>query len=546
MPASMNTRRLEGGFKMKIFTSARQFLSGTKNDSKSKPPYLLSIRSSTTLIILTVSLAIFTDIFYYALIVPVIPFSLTVQVGIAEDQVQSWTSILIACYSVALFIGSPAAGIYADHTSSRRWPLLLGLVALAASTLLLCFGNSIGLLVVGRILQGLSAAIVWSVGCALLVDTMKSNVGVAMGYVSVAMSVGLLIAPVIGGSVYAAAGYYAVYYIAFGVVVLDVLLRLVMIEKKVARQWIEEDESSSPSEAGTGRVDIEAGTSPTTTTSREGYQNSVKASEIHNPTEPSPTDYNQLQQGNNEEKRIETASMTNHDSAAHSEGISMWCAAKSLLKSTRLFAALYCLVVESGLMMGFDATLALFVQRTFQWNSTAAGIMFLAIFVPGFISPLVGWLADKYGARWLCVFGFCLLIPLLVCLRFVTENSIGHKVLLCVLLAISGIALAFANVPLMAEITYVIEAKDAEKPGIFGEKGVYGLGYGLFNMAFSLGGVIGPLWAGYLVESAGWGTLTWSFAVWAASGAVVSFFWLGDKDKKTGETNTSQQREATS
>lgn len=107
-------------------------------------------------------------------------------------------------------MSSPLAGIYADHSSSRRWPLLLGLLALAASTLLLCFGTSIGLLVLGRLLQGLSAGIVWSVGCALLVDTMEDAVGVAMGYVATAMSVALLIAPTVGGAVYAAAGYYAV------------------------------------------------------------------------------------------------------------------------------------------------------------------------------------------------------------------------------------------------------------------------------------------------------------------------------------------------
>ncbi|KAI8957864.1 MFS general substrate transporter [Daldinia sp. FL1419] len=490
---------------MGFFTNAGQFLSGTKN-SKSKPPCLLSIRSSTTLIVLTVGLAIFTDIFYYALIVPVIPFSLTVQVGIAEDQVQHWTSILLACYSVALFIGSPIAGLYADHTSSRRWPLLIGLIALAASTFLLCFGNSIGLLVLGRILQGLSAAVVWSVGCALLVDTMKSAVGIAMGYVGIAMSVGLLIAPVIGGSVYAAAGYYAVYYIAFGVVAVDVLLRLVMIEKKVARRWIEEETPGSP--LGANQIDAEANNSPAM---------------------PNSGDQVQSQRDDSEEKRTEIANAENQATTSPSESISIWCASRSLLKSKRLFAALYCLLVESGIMMGFDATLALFVQRTFGWNSTAAGILFLAVFLPGFISPLVGWLSDKYGARWPCFFGFCILIPLLVCLRFVTENSIQHKVLLCFLLALLGISLAFANVPLMAEITYVIEAKVAKRPGVFGEKGVYGLGYGLFNMAFSLGGVVGPLWAGYVVESAGWGTLTWSFAIWAASGAVVAYFWLGGK-----------------
>lgn len=133
--------------------------------------------------------------------IPVIPFSLTVQVGVPADQVQRWTSILLACYSVALLVGSPVFGWYADHSASRRWPLLIGLVLLAGSTLLLCFGTTIALLVVGRLLQGLSAGVVWSVGCALLVDTMGDAVGVAMGYVNIAMCLGLLIAPVVGGAV---------------------------------------------------------------------------------------------------------------------------------------------------------------------------------------------------------------------------------------------------------------------------------------------------------------------------------------------------------
>jgi MFS family permease len=183
-------------------------------------------------------LAIFTDILFYGLIVPVIPFSLSAQVGVPDDEVQHWTAILLACYNAALVVGSPVAGFYADHTSSRRWPFVLGLVALCASTLLLCLGKTIALLVVGRILQGLSAAIVWSVGLALLVDTVGRDVGFAMGWVNIAMSVGLLISPVIGGAVYAAAGYYAVYYLAFAVICCDIALRLVLIEKKVAREWL--------------------------------------------------------------------------------------------------------------------------------------------------------------------------------------------------------------------------------------------------------------------------------------------------------------------
>lgn len=133
------------------------------------------------MIVTTVNLAVFVDIFFFSLITPVLPFALSAQVGVPEDTLQYWISILLAAYGAALFVASPIVGIYADHTSSRKWPLLLGLIALAGASLLLAFGNSIGLFVLGRVLQGVSAAVVWSVGCALLVDTMGSNVGVAMG-----------------------------------------------------------------------------------------------------------------------------------------------------------------------------------------------------------------------------------------------------------------------------------------------------------------------------------------------------------------------------
>ncbi|KAK6219470.1 hypothetical protein LQW54_002203 [Pestalotiopsis sp. IQ-011] len=510
---------------MSFLENLRQFMSGTRKNASSKPPVLLSWRSSKFFIILTVCLALFTDIFYYALIVPVIPFSLTVQVGIAEDQVQSWTSILLACYSAALFVSSPLAGIYADHSSSRRWPLLLGLLALAASTLLLCFGASIGLLVLGRLLQGLSAGIVWSVGCALLVDTMEDAVGVAMGYVAAAMSVALLIAPTVGGAVYAAAGYYAVYYIAFGVVLVDILLRLVMIEKKVARQWLVSDVSENVTNPN---ADVEKKAAAASGVGiQEGRQALVdtgnNAAEASTATEALPQPANHVD-----------ATLTRHATGSqrsYFRSRPIWV----LLKSPRLLAALYAILVQAGIMMGFDAVLALFVQSTFGWDSIAAGLMFIAIFLPGFISPLVGWLADKYGAKWLSLAGFAATIPPVICLRFVTEDTIQHKVLLTVLLAIIGVSLSFSNTPLMAEITYVIMEKAEDNPGIFGEKGAYGIGYGLFTMAFAAGGVVGPLWAGYVKAMAGWGTAMWSLGVWAASGAVVVGIWLGSKSPQKRE-----------
>jgi len=52
---------------------------------------------------------------------------------------------------------------------------MLGLLALIGATLLLALSSTLPLLIVGRVLQGVSAAVVWGVGSALLVDTVGSE-----------------------------------------------------------------------------------------------------------------------------------------------------------------------------------------------------------------------------------------------------------------------------------------------------------------------------------------------------------------------------------
>ncbi|KJZ74937.1 hypothetical protein HIM_05668 [Hirsutella minnesotensis 3608] len=200
-------------------------------------PLLLKHRSSNSLILAVVCAAVFTDIYLYGILVPVLPFSLTERIGISQDQVTKWNGILLALYNVGLCIGSPVVGFYADYTSSRRLPFLVGLLALAAATLLLCLSNSTALFAIGRTLQGVSAAICWAVGLALLADTFKDRIGWATGWVNWAMTAAFLFSPIIGGIVYEKAGYYAVYYMGFALIACDIALRLVMIEKKVARRW---------------------------------------------------------------------------------------------------------------------------------------------------------------------------------------------------------------------------------------------------------------------------------------------------------------------
>ncbi|CAK7271657.1 hypothetical protein SEPCBS119000_004718 [Sporothrix epigloea] len=449
-----------------------------------QPPLLLRYRSSTFFIVSTVCLSIFTDIFLYGLIIPVMPFALTARAGIPHDELQRWNAILVATYGIALFVGSPLVGIYADHTSSRRLPLLLGLIALAASTVLLCVGRSITVFIVGRILQGFSAAVVWSVGLALLADTMGRRIGLAMGYVSISLSAGLLLAPLIGGTVYAGAGYYAVYYVAFGLIVLDISMRLLLVEKKVALRWNKADGTeSSPS-----------------------VQPAPEASSERTPN------------GDEETAGGLNRTIVLPSTPPESSTIQRIC---MLLRSRRLMFALLGCTIDAGVLTAFDTVLPLFVQETFNWASTAAGLIFFSLFIPPLVlSPPVGILADRWGAKWLSFAGFIALVPLLVCLRFIDHNSIEQKVVLGVLLSLLGVALTLSNVPLMAEISFTIEAEEERNPGVWGSKGVYGVGYGLFNTAFALGSAGGSLLAGFIHADFGWTTMSWVVALWAAVGAI--------------------------
>lgn len=321
------------------------FMSGEKKASNSRPPRFLAFRSSSTFILATVCIAIFTDILLYGIIVPVIPFALTSRVGVDEGSVQTWNAILLACYTIALFVGSPLVGLYADHTSSRRWPLLMGLVSLAGSTVILCLGRTIALLVIGRILQGLSAAIVWTVGLALMVDTVPEKIGEAMGYSAIAMSMGLLVSPAIGGAVFAAKGYYAVYYIAFGCIFLDIILRLILIEKKIARQWIgDEQDLSDPGSSTAGPLQAEQVAAADTPETSEA----AIANEIHDEKPVGGSD-----PGHDGDNSVNDRRATAVPPAAPSivaSGRTAKHPKLKLLRSRRLLAANFGIIIQAGAM----------------------------------------------------------------------------------------------------------------------------------------------------------------------------------------------------
>ncbi|KAF2095421.1 MFS general substrate transporter [Rhizodiscina lignyota] len=494
------------------------------------PPIFLSTRSSRWFITTCIAVAIFTDIFLYAVIVPVVPFALNARAHVDQDRVQYWVSILVAVYGAACLVASPFCGWFADRTTSRRFPLLLGLLALTGATVMLHVGSSVPVMIAGRILQGISAAVVWTVGLALLVDTAKAqNVAQYMGYVSLAMSLGILVAPLLGGIVFSRAGYNAVFAMQYGLIGVDVVFRFLLIERRFADKW------ETPETAGKG---IETADRPISAISQ--------ASEKKNDDPITPIPKNTSSQTPN---KAMDANVLGEEHETSDSPASHLPPMISLLASRRLLTGLWDVMVIAALMTSFDAVLPLFVKKTFGWTSLGAGLVYLPIVIPSFLSPLVGWASDRYGPRWLATAGFLTAAPWLILLRLVDHNSIGQKVLLCTMLALFGFSLDLVFPPVMAEISSVVEAKEAsaKRRGMgspFGKGGAYAQAYALFNTAFAAGAMIGPFWAGFVVENAGWGTMAWSLGLLSAISAVPTFIWAGGSVRKVWRRrrqNTNQE-----
>ena len=150
----------------------------------SERPAGLRWRSNTFFIVATVAVGLFTDLWLYSLVVPVLPFMLQDRVGVPRNQIQSHVDGMLAAYAAASVCFSPIAGVLADRMSTRQAPFLLGVAALFGATVLLFLGTTLPVLLVARVLQGVSSAVVWTLGLALCIETVgPENLGKTIGSV---------------------------------------------------------------------------------------------------------------------------------------------------------------------------------------------------------------------------------------------------------------------------------------------------------------------------------------------------------------------------
>ncbi|MCH2583341.1 MAG: MFS transporter, partial [Planctomycetes bacterium] len=107
---------------------------------------------------------------------------------------------LISSFGLAMFFGQLLAGRLARNIAPRRSIAITGLAACAASTALLVLAESFPQLVLLRIIQGLSLALVIPTTASLLTAySGPSSRGSALGFFSSAKTLGLALGPLAGG-----------------------------------------------------------------------------------------------------------------------------------------------------------------------------------------------------------------------------------------------------------------------------------------------------------------------------------------------------------
>lgn len=376
-------------------------------------------------------------------------------------------------------------GWLTDRYTSRRWPFVTGLLTLLASTLIMWLANPIGAQILSRVLQGIADAVIFIAGMAIIIDTVGTErVSEYMGYVTIALNVGTFAGPLLGGAVYETGGYHAVWGMIMGIVVLDAVLRLVMLEQK--SKMVDSDKEDR------------------TGCTRNVALKSCQASAREMDHEPKP-------------RRTTKSKVPD---------------LIRLLDSPRMLTACLGICMQSMVFSGFETVLSIYVQDIWGYNALGAGLLFIPLTIPAFFAPLLGRIVDRTSTRWALVTGFLGMCPVVVLVRFVTYDSVGQKVLMCFFLVVVGVGITITLGPLMAEISHIAEefvARRSESEG--GEsdaaRSAYAQAYALNAMAWSCGNIAGPLLCGLIKDEYEWGTMCWVLGLLSGLTAIPCFIWSG-------------------
>lgn len=271
-----------------------------------------------------------------------LPYMLEERMHQDPKQTQRLTSISLALHGLVSAFGGPLIGHLADKAPNRKIPFLVALVGCIIGTFMVACATDVGVFFGGRVLQGISGSGAWIVGLATAADTVgPERIGTTMGFIMAFVNAAMVTGPMVSGLILEMAGYWFTWSVPVVILVIDVVARLLMVEKSEKEETFEDAQETDPL--------LES-----------------SAEEENGPDGTTPT-------------------------------ANFW---RMMLSNSRVMTALLIGIWGPTLNTSFNATLPLHVLDIFGWGPSKVGMMFFLLALPGLpISPLAGYLRDRIGTR---------------------------------------------------------------------------------------------------------------------------------------------------
>ena len=181
---------------------------------------------------------------------------------------------------------------------------------------------------------------------------------------------------------------------------------------------------------------------------------------------------------------------------------------RTVLRVPAIASCAVAVVAASASISMLEPVLPLFLTARLGIGPARIGFVFGAgALVSSALHPIYGRLTDRWGGRRLTIVGLVLAAGALPLLSraWSFESSVG-------LYALEGAMVALIITPSLA---YMAQA--TSEAGI----GSFGVSYGLYNVAWGAGMLVGPALGGFLLDRIGFARLTWLWAPSVMSIAAV-------------------------
>ncbi|KAL3476228.1 major facilitator superfamily domain-containing protein [Aspergillus californicus] len=410
------------------------------------------------------SMALFTDELLFSFMVPLLPYIFEQRLRVQASRVQAYTSIFLTEGALVAIITSPLIGHVADRAESKK-VLLLGLLMLTlASVCGLALTKSLTGLFVGRFFQCFTSNGLWIVGVATMVESVGSeHMGKIAGLTSTLTAAGTCAGPLLAGFLFGLGGYWPAWVGPAVFLVVDILMRVLLIDRaKAPRESLPAQRSNDEPEEVT------------------------EASRLLN-AQPIP-----VEREGEEEK--------------------WWRFYARLFRQPRFATGIMCYSVYALYIASFQATIPLHSWETFGWGVFPIGLLLAAVQGPGMVlAPLIGYWKDRWGSRIPTAIAFFFMAPFFLLsgaagderFPWFTGGNKGKVIYICSL-ATAGCLMSLLSGVGAMEATEAVDSLEERHPGIFGMYGGYSRAVAITSMSWTMGLLIGPILAGFVVERFGY------------------------------------------